>query len=462
MLNRIFDLFRLAGKHYYWTLAGILLLAAIPRGIVLRQVSEEQYYHNDGTEYMDIARNLAQGRGFSLSYYRWHEPEDPSFRRGVDVHTDLARTPLLPLLGALIHLLTENVTAGAKVFSFFLSLFAVYCVWLLGREIRGTVCGLWSSFLFSIYPYAIHYSACFSTEDLFLVSVCLAFVFFLKAIHGNYRMLGFCGLFLALGALTRPTAILLVPVFCLLLYFRFGVMGQEKVLPFHGWKCTWRMPRPLWKHTGIFLAVFFLCMMPWMVRNRLAGGAWKMTTWYDGYVYFLSFSEIFMVTYQTLDTKEYTRKTEEAWNRIHAHYIGELHRKKIYDFPSVCRQWRQWGHEQLKRHPERIGYLLKERFLHYWRMCPNLIVLTPLQIVLLRIFFSGVFLLALAGILLTCCDYDTWILLLPVFFGLMISIVFLFVLRYRYPFFAPYICVLSSLPLTEWRCFVKKAPKKSP
>ena len=462
MLNRIFELFRLAGKHYCLTLTGILLLAALPRGMMLWHVSEEAYYHNDGAEYMDLARNLAQGRGFSLSFYRWHEPEDPAFRKGVDVHTDLARTPLLPLLGALIHCLTEKVTLGAKIFSFVLSLFAVYCVWLLGKEIRGIACGLWSSFLFALYPYAIHYSGSFSTEDLFLVTLCLAFVFFLKALHGKFSMLGFCGLFLALGSLTRPTAIVFVPLLCGALYVRVAVMGQENVLPVQNWKCSWKMPGKVWLHTGIFLLVFFLCMLPWTVRNRLAGGEWKMTTWYDGYVYFLSFSEIFVTTYQTLDTKEYTRKTDEAWKRVHAYCIGELHRKKIYDFPAVSRQWRQWGHEQLKRHPERIAYLLKERFKHYWRMCPNLIVLTPLQIVLLRIFFSGLFLLALTGVYLFRRNYDTFILLLPVFTGLLISVVFLFVLRYRYPFFAPYVCVLSSLPLMEGARFFQKSPKEVP
>ena len=132
MLNRIFDLLSRAGKHPHWILLGILLLASIPRMVMLYKVSPEEFYHNDGAEYMDIARNLAQGRGFSLSTYRWHEPEVPGFRQGVDVHTDLARTPLLPLLGALIHLLTEDVTFWAKVVSWFLSLFGFsHCLcWL--------------------------------------------------------------------------------------------------------------------------------------------------------------------------------------------------------------------------------------------------------------------------------------------------------------------------------------------
>ncbi|MBO5724324.1 MAG: hypothetical protein J6S58_05785, partial [Lentisphaeria bacterium] len=138
-----------------------------------------------------------------------------------------------------------------------------------------------------------------------------------------------------------------------------------------------------------------------------------------------------------------------------------LHRKKIYDFPAVSRQWKHWGYEQLKRHPERIAYLLKERFLHYWRMCPNLIILTPLQIVLLRIFFSAVFLLATVGIILKFSCMDTLILILPVVFGLVISVPFLFVLRYRFPFFAPYVCVLASFPLLDSGRFLKNALKKS-
>ena len=40
------------------------------------------------------------------------------------------------------------------------------------------------------------------------------------------------------------------------------------------------------------------------------------------------------------------------------------------------------------------------------------------------------------------------ILLLPVFFGLAVSIPFLFVLRFRFPFFAPYVCILAGIMLS--------------
>ena len=37
--------------------------------------------------------------------------------------------------------------------------------------------------------------------------------------------------------------------------------------------------------------------------------------------------------------------------------------------------------------------------------------------------------------------------LLPILFGMVVSIPFLFVLRYRYPFFAPYISILAGTAL---------------
>ena len=42
----------------------ILLLAAVPRVFLLMRVSDQDFLHNDGEEYMEISRQLARGNGF--------------------------------------------------------------------------------------------------------------------------------------------------------------------------------------------------------------------------------------------------------------------------------------------------------------------------------------------------------------------------------------------------------------
>ena len=104
--------------------------------------------------------------------------------------------------------------------------------------------------------------------------------------------------------------------------------------------------------------------------------------------------------------------------------------------------------------------LVGQRFLHYWRMCPNLVILNPWQILLIRLYFTVMFISALCGAFLLRRRTEVLIPLLPVFFGMAVSIPFLFVLRFRFPFFAPYICVLSGVFWTmAARNLLKRADK---
>ena len=442
------EILRLPGKRE-WTfrlMLLILLLAAVPRIFLLVRASAEDFLHNDGKEYMEISRQLSRGNGFSLSYYRWHEVVPPDVKPG-DVHPDLARTPLFPLLGAVLFLLPFDVIASAKVVSLMLSLLAVWCVFLLGRELAGRACGIWSAFLFAFYPYALYYSASWSTENLFLICLSLSFLFLLKAMRGHFGSLPWCGLWLGLTALTRPTAILLPAVFGVLLWFRFMVLGGLR-LRFRNWKRYRKPEHGAVRNIIIALLLFSAVMFPWMCRNRMVAGTWNPATYYDGYIFWLSFSPIMHETYRTLDRPEYAEASEKSWNKEHAKRHRMLKEKGITTFLSASEQWRRWGREQILSEPWKAVYLLKERFVHYWRMCPNLMILKPWQIAVIRIYFTVLFLLALAGCWWLKRRLEIVIPLIPVFFGMAISIPFLFVLRFRFPFFAPYLCVLAGLAVS--------------
>ena len=100
MRTSVSDPLRAKGKPAAarWILLLILLAGAVPRIFLLARVSEDDFYHNDGGEYMEISRQLARGNGFSLSIWRWHEVR-PADARPDEVHPDFVRTPLFPLLG---------------------------------------------------------------------------------------------------------------------------------------------------------------------------------------------------------------------------------------------------------------------------------------------------------------------------------------------------------------------------
>ncbi|OQA83373.1 MAG: hypothetical protein BWY31_02912 [Lentisphaerae bacterium ADurb.Bin242] len=413
-------------------LLGILLLTALlPRVYLLAKVSEKDFLHNDGGEYMEISRQLSQGNGFSLSFYRWYEFPRPGQKDML--HKDLSRPPLFPLLGSLVFFLPVNPLFWAKGISLLLSLTAIYCVFLLGKEFAGAVCGLFSAALFSIYPYALYYTISWSTENLFLILLALSFTFLLKACRGNPSSFPYCGLFLALASLTRPTALPLAFAFIVIWVFFSYKSG------------SWRV---MGKQAALFLGIFLLLLLPWTIRNYRVGGKFTPMTYYGSYAFWLSSSDVIYETYRTMDTPDYEKKTGELWNRLHAERLAELKEKGAYDIAEASRWWKQWGLDYIRQNPDKMAYIWKERFFHYWRMCPNLASLSTTQIVLLRTFFTCLFILALAGLFLLRKRKETLILLFPPLFGLVISIPFLFVLRYRYPFFAPYVCVFAAFVLT--------------
>ncbi len=418
-------------KKIYILLGIILLAALLPRIYLLTTVTDTEFLHNDGGEYMEISKQLSLGNGFSLSYYRWYEIPRPGQKDAL--HTDLSRPPLFPLLGVLAFLPPWNPLLSAKALSLLLSLLTIYCVFLLGREFHGDLCGLLSAALFSFYPYSFYYAGSWSTENLFLILVTLAFLFLLKSCKGRLDLFPYCAVFLALAALTRPTATLLPVVFIAILAF------------FLRSKHIWR---EFGKQALLFSGIFVLMMMPWTIRNYKAGGKFTPMTYYGGYAFWLSSSDIIYETYRTMDTPEYKKVTDELWNRLHAERLAELKQKGVYDFVEASRYWKQWGLEYIHNNPDKMIYILKERFFHYWRMCPNLIGLSLKQILCIRIYFTSLFILALAGLFLLRKRKETLILLFPPLFGLAISIPFLVVLRYRYPFFAPYVCIFAAVALT--------------
>ena len=459
MRTSVSDPLRAKGKPAAarWILLLILLAGAVPRIFLLARVSEDDFYHNDGGEYMEISRQLARGNGFSLSIWRWHEVR-PADARPDEVHPDFVRTPLFPLLGAGLFFLPWDVTASAKVVSLLLSLLAVYCVFLLGREVAGRECGLWSAAMFAVYPYALYYSASWSTENLFLILLSLSVLFLVKAMRGRLGNLAWCGFFLGLTALTRPTALLMPLFFLGLLWLRFMAAGAMK------WKKgNLRLVRPLpgnfWRWAVLSLLTFVLLLLPWMYRNKRVAGSWNPATYYDGYIFWLSFSNIMTETYRTLDTQEYAAAAAKAWDEEHARRHKMLREKGITTFLAAADQWREWGWEQIRRSPGNAVWLLKERFLHYWRMCPNLMILKGWQIALIRIYFSVLFVLALLGAWRLRFRLELPVLLVPVLFGMAVSIPFLFVLRFRFPFFAPYICIFAGVTLVFLRKWRKKPVK---
>jgi 4-amino-4-deoxy-L-arabinose transferase-like glycosyltransferase len=178
----------------------------------------------DGIEFNELAYQVALGHGYEL------QPGHPtSFR-----------APGFPLFLAGVYFLAgQNYPLTYVVFCL---LGAAACVltYLVALEMTGPKMALLAAALAATYINAIYFAVVFASESLYLVCFGLSLWLFLRYLkNGSSWELLICALSLGWGILTRPFALLLLPLFgCVLLWnmwksrrFRFGQAVMLAVIP---------------------------------------------------------------------------------------------------------------------------------------------------------------------------------------------------------------------------------------
>lgn len=229
---------------------------------------------NDETEYLPVAQDLWQGRGFVFyDTYRW------------------LRAPLYPLFLALFLWMGGGNVRVATMAQVILSTATVYGVYLLGRRLfpgeKAGRTGLWAALLAALLLPLATFPALFMAETLFT----FLFVAFLLALlqvpevrpgrRGLWTLLA--GLLLGLCALTRAVALAFLPLAALWLYFSLRPRPGETVgRP--SFLRRWALPL-------LFLLSGLLSIVPWTVHNALTyhrfilldtGASYSLWAYYDG------------------------------------------------------------------------------------------------------------------------------------------------------------------------------------
>ncbi|MDP1706872.1 MAG: glycosyltransferase family 39 protein [bacterium] len=118
---------------------------------------------------------------------------------------------------------------GLRLFSVVFGLLAVWLVYLLAKEIFDRETGLWSALIAAIAPIAIQYS---QEARMYSLLVCLfltATLFFLKGLEtGSKKYFLIWGIFLGLAALTHYMAIIMSPIFLIILALKFFSSPEKK------------------------------------------------------------------------------------------------------------------------------------------------------------------------------------------------------------------------------------------
>ena len=418
-------------KFLWGILLAVILLGTVPRIWGFLEYSSA-FYANDGLEYRDISEQLYRGNGFSVSAYRWYEANPPGEDRNHALHTDLSRPPLFPLLGSLLFYLPFDWSFSAKIVCLLLSAACSVAVFLLGRELFGKTTGLLAALIYTFYPYSIYYTVCWSSENLFLLLLVLALFFLLPALRGDFSpkhalLSGVCW---GLLVLTRPQGFVFIPILVVAALIAFLLRRNDRKSIFRASLCCG--------------SAILLVLAPWMLRNYRAAGVPTPLTCYGPYSFCQGASEIVYLTYKYLDSPEYTPKTDAEWERFHREKIAFLAKRGLFSLPEANPYWKQWAWEYIRENPGKMAYIVFFRILHWFRACPNLIILSDSMIILLRSYFTVFLFLLLSGLWFARKNLRSLCLLVPPLCSLLMTVPFLMVLRYRYPFFAPFASVLAA------------------
>ncbi len=212
----------------------ILLLAFIARVTYLNVIVGPNTYPSniDSIEHHLIAQNLAEGNGYSMYG-----------------HSTAYRAPFLTYFMALCYWIFGVNFAVVRIGIILMSLFLIWTIYLLGKELFNHFVGIWAALIAAIYPHFIFYNSRIFTETPFILFSLLALLFFVKFCKADsLKNLFLTALFLALAILTRPVGFVLL--FLILLFILFKQRRWMNI-----------------KNAGVLLVTVIIFISPWIVRN---------------------------------------------------------------------------------------------------------------------------------------------------------------------------------------------------
>jgi hypothetical protein len=226
----------------------------------------------DQREYLALGRNLLEGRGLVFL--------DPRFN-------DMARafrTPGYPLMVAAC----GGKVRVVRVVQAVADTSTVLAVFLLASAfVRSRTGPLIGAVFVAFNPFLIYFAALILSETLFTAMLAWGCVLLTRSSFEQSRrrsMMWFLGaVVLGLSVLVRPSAVAL-PVALGLLALFLNRAGSPAYQSDEHRRRRWRLPPGL-----ALIAVTFLCLLPWAIRNRIALGRWIWLdtnsgfTLYDGY-----------------------------------------------------------------------------------------------------------------------------------------------------------------------------------
>ena len=395
----------------------ILLLGLLIRLGYAFSVPEPTLLVFDGLDYRDIAANIAAGRGFSISTYRWFEPVPPDAPAH---HPDFYRPPLLPLIGAGYFFLPGPWLFYARLSTAVLGTLAILLVYGVGRRLFGSRSALAAAACMAIYPYAIVYSGRWSTENLALVTLWGAlFLWFRGSAETRWHYV-LSGVLLGAASLTRPNLFPLALAGVVVSWWRLGVRSA------------------VWVAVGLILV-----SSPWMVRNASHTQIPNPVTFFGPYNMWLGMNDGIYEMYRHPASPEFRAQRGRLYEELTKERVRQLEEQGTFDVREVNRCWLREYLGYVRAEPARAAYILGSRCLHSFRPWTTPAMVSR-KVFLLSI--SSLVPLLLLGIYALATDPRSRdpLLLSMLLTSFATSLLFTFQLRLRFPVFDPMVVLFGA------------------
>jgi len=347
----------------------------------------------DARGYNEIALNLVSGRGLVSNSGAM-----------------IARAPLYPVYLAFFHWSGMGIQA-ARMVQAFISAAVVFPVAYLGDRLFSRRAGRAAALMVAACPTASYFAGTVLTESLYTLLLACAMAGLVAALESpsySAPWLLLSGLCFGLGALTRPSQLLLLPFL-----LPFALIAGKAV-------------RPALAKWVLVAGLSTLCLLPWAVRNYRACGH---------------------VVFGTLKTGE------SLWEALGPSADGGpgMDRMPRIERADEADEWRRdriYRREALshaRQHPWRTARLAVVKALRFWNVVPN----APGYRGAVPCLIIGFYTLLVYGNAAVGCiaarrDWRRWVILLApaLYFGLLHS-VFVGSIRYREPVM-PFLTVLAG------------------
>jgi 4-amino-4-deoxy-L-arabinose transferase-like glycosyltransferase len=210
------------------SLVVVVAVGAVARVLYAFLVIPDYVPDSDASQYMDLARNINAGRGFSMTF-PW-----------LDIHPTAFRPPGYPYLLAIVTRGFGDSVAAGQALNLVLGLLVIALTWFVARRLAGPKAALAAGLAVALYPPLIANDVVLLTEPLSLALLLGSILALL-----DHRWIP-AGALMGLLVLTRPSA-------------------QFLVLLFAAW-ALWQIG---WRRALGLVGVTAFVVSPWIVRNAI-------------------------------------------------------------------------------------------------------------------------------------------------------------------------------------------------